>query len=270
MTTPKTDAIMALADRYAFHIPGSQHSDEARAVLLAALQARNQQGPIKTWQERLEETCPALGPMHIHACVEEVNDAMIAEIDDLRAALQEQAREGEAIANSAILARGRFHAFKGEDGEPDDWEWFEEGTNCEHGCIDAVIVRADAIAAPQPAQPSEHAQPEQGERAAQKAELLKNLTQWLDGLGGAIHTYSLRGIALHGFEKGWDAALQSAQPVALPMTDDQINLMVHSQHFDPSYKLKASDMVCLNWYKLGLRDGERAHGIGGALRQNRH
>ena len=103
MTTPKTDAIMALADRYAFHIPGSQHSDEARAVLLAAL--------------------------------------------------QEQAREGEAVAPSAILARGRFHAFKGEDGEPDDWEWFEEGTNCEHGCIDAVIVRADAIAAPQPAQP---------------------------------------------------------------------------------------------------------------------
>ena len=39
MTTPKTDAIMALADRYAFHIPGSQHSDEARAVLLAALQS---------------------------------------------------------------------------------------------------------------------------------------------------------------------------------------------------------------------------------------
>ena len=103
MTTPTTDAIMALADRYAFHIPGSQHSDEARAALLAAL--------------------------------------------------QEQAREGEAVVPSAILARGRFHAFKGEDGEPDDWEWFEEGTNCEHGCIDAVIVRAEAIAAPQPAQP---------------------------------------------------------------------------------------------------------------------
>ncbi len=62
------------------------------------------------------------------------------------------------------------------------------------------------------------AQPEQGERAAQKAESLKNLTQWLDGLGGAIHTYSLRGIALHGFEKGWDAALQSAQPEQGPST----------------------------------------------------
>ena len=112
MTTTQTERLMALADRYAFHIPGSQHSDEARAALLAAL--------------------------------------------------QEQAREGEVVANSAILARGRFHFFKGEDGEPDDWEWFEEGTNCEHGCIDAVIVRADAIAAPQPAHPSEPAQPEQG------------------------------------------------------------------------------------------------------------
>ena len=53
---------------------------------------------IKTWQQRLEETCPALGPMHIHACVEEVNDAMQAEINDLRVAMQEQAREGEAVA----------------------------------------------------------------------------------------------------------------------------------------------------------------------------
>ena len=46
MTTPKTDALMALADRYAFHIPGSQHSDEARAVLLAALQEQAREGEV--------------------------------------------------------------------------------------------------------------------------------------------------------------------------------------------------------------------------------
>ena len=46
MTTPKTDALMALADRYAFHIPGSQHSDEARAVLLAALQEPTNAVPV--------------------------------------------------------------------------------------------------------------------------------------------------------------------------------------------------------------------------------
>ena len=45
MTTTQTEHIMALADRYAFHIPGSQHSDEARAALLAALQARDQMEP---------------------------------------------------------------------------------------------------------------------------------------------------------------------------------------------------------------------------------
>jgi len=140
MTTPKTDAIMALADRYAFHIPGSQHSDEARAVLLAAL--------------------------------------------------QEQAREGEAVAPSAILARGRFHAFKGENGEPDDWEWFEEGTNCEHGCIDAVIVRADAIAAPQPAQES------------------------IECDCGRIHKKT---------SYGWVSS-EPAQPVALPLTQEELDL----------------------------------------------
>lgn len=51
--TPTTDAIMALADAYAFHIPGSQNSDEARAALLAALQAREGEAVIgtKTWME---------------------------------------------------------------------------------------------------------------------------------------------------------------------------------------------------------------------------
>lgn len=210
MTTTQTDALMALADRYAFHIPGSQHSDEARAALLAALQeqARDQQGPIKTWQQRLEETCPALGPMHIHACVEEVNDAMQAEINDLRVALQEQAREGEVVANSAILARGRFHTFKGEDGEPDDWEWFEEGTNCEHGCIDAVIVRADAITAPQPAQPSEPAQP-----VAQPA--WTTSTQVLEARAEAEKRLNAQ------LRKAMDA-MPIAQPVAQPNIQNQI------------------------------------------------
>ena len=160
MTTPKTDALMALADRYAFHIPGSQHSDEARAALLAAL--------------------------------------------------QEQAREGEAVANSAILARGRFHFFKGEDGEPDDWEWFEEGTNCAHGCIDAVIVRADAIAAPQPAQPSEPAHPEQGELTGcacrwdaddNRVATCVRHQGWLD----VVHEWAERA-------KSAETTLQSAQP----------------------------------------------------------
>ena len=44
MTTTQTERLMALADRYAFHIPGSQHSDEARDALLAALQEQAREG----------------------------------------------------------------------------------------------------------------------------------------------------------------------------------------------------------------------------------
>ena len=57
MTTPKTDAIMALADRYAFHIPGSQHSDEARAVLLAALQEQAREGEAVAWLHGCNVLC---------------------------------------------------------------------------------------------------------------------------------------------------------------------------------------------------------------------
>jgi len=59
---------------------------------------------IKTWQQRLEETCPALGPMHIHACVEEVNDAMQAEIAELRSALQSAQPVAQPLTDEQIDA----------------------------------------------------------------------------------------------------------------------------------------------------------------------
>ena len=43
-----------------------------------------------------------------------------------------------------------------------------------------------------------------------KTEMLAKLTAWLDSLGGKLHTYSLRGIALAGFEEGWSAALMQS------------------------------------------------------------
>ena len=94
---------------------------------------------IKTWQQRLEETCPALGPMHIHACVEEVNDAMQAEINDLRVALQGQAREGEVVAIKDAVGC----VLEG-------WTLPEPVRK---------ILETAYYAAPQPAQPSEPAQP---------------------------------------------------------------------------------------------------------------
>ncbi len=49
-----------------------------------------------------------------------------------------------------------------------------------------------------------------------------------------------------------------------PLTDEQVFTLIHTKHFDPKYHLLPSDEVCLNWYRLGIRDGEAAHGIKGA------
>ena len=54
---------------------------------------------------------------------------------------------------------------------------------------------------------------------------------------------------------------QAPQPVTQPLTDAQVELLIIKNHFDPTYKLKASDRTILAWYRLGVRDGERAHGI---------
>jgi len=166
MTTTQTDRLMAMFDDAIkssrlqggtdakkgfgiyteedsrFYVAMHKSIAEKRASLLAALQARNQQGPIKTWQQRLEETCPALGPMHIHASVEEVNDVMQAEIAELRSALQEQAREGEVVAIKDAVGC----VLEG-------WTLPEPVRK---------ILETAYYAAPQAAQPSEPAQPEQG------------------------------------------------------------------------------------------------------------
>lgn len=55
---------------------------------------------------------------------------------------------------------------------------------------------------------------------------------------------------------------RTPQPVVRePLTDEQIDGLIAAKHFREGYKLTASDKVCINWYRLGLRDGERAHGI---------
>jgi hypothetical protein len=52
-----------------------------------------------------------------------------------------------------------------------------------------------------------------------------------------------------------------AHPPRKPLTDADIEKMIATRHFDPKYVKCSSDEVCLNWYRLGLRDGEAAHGI---------
>jgi hypothetical protein len=58
LMTHTVDRIMELADRYAFHIPGSTYSDEARSALLAALQeVVAPQEPV-SWEWRVLDTHP--------------------------------------------------------------------------------------------------------------------------------------------------------------------------------------------------------------------
>lgn len=46
-----------------------------------------------------------------------------------------------------------------------------------------------------------------------------------------------------------------------PLSDEQVQAIINTKHFDPKHVLRNSDLVCLSWYRLGLRDGEAAHGI---------
>ena len=196
---------------------------------------------IKTWQQRLEETCPALGPMHIHACVEEVNDAMQAEINDLRVAMQEQAREGEAdcrielvnaVHTLASHYENNLYKLNGD----------EEALRLAKGDIAHAMKIAAKWnwngSAPQPAHPSEPAQPEQGELAGPD-QIEKIVDRYVDEYEftdgeNAYHSPNefeqmLIKDAFYGLlvDEEWDAAwgahiasLQSAQPVALPLTVD--------------------------------------------------
>ena len=60
----------------------------------------------------------------------------------------------------------------------------------------------------------------------------------------------------------WKALSAVQQPVVRePLTDEQVDALIATKHFREGYELTASDKVCINWYRLGLRDGERANGI---------
>ncbi len=66
-----------------------------------------------------------------------------------------------------------------------------------------------------------------------------------------------------GFARAVLAKWGAPQPVVRkPLTDEQVEALITTVHFREGYELKASVRTCLAWYRLGLRDGERAHGIG--------
>lgn len=79
---------------------------------------------------------------------------------------------------------------------------------------------------------------------------------WVPPNSSLADTYS-------SLSDAYNAMLAAApQPVVRkPLTDEQVEALITTEHFREGYKLKASDRTCLAWYRLGLRDGERAHGI---------
>jgi hypothetical protein len=79
-----------------------------------------------------------------------------------------------------------------------------------------------------------------------------------------VVTKGEKGLTLH---VGWDdlpagTKLYASPPPRQPLTDEEIETIIRTKHFSPLYVKRNSDLVILDWYRLGLRDGEAAHGIG--------
>ena len=74
--------------------------------------------------------------------------------------------------------------------------------------------------------------------------------------------------SVYGKQK-WDrinvACAALAATPAQPLSDIQVADLLQEKHFSKGYVLKHSDRTCLAWYRLGLRDGEAAHGIKGEV-----
>ena len=62
-------------------------------------------------------------------------------------------------------------------------------------------------------------------------------------------------------------AVSPEQKPKRPLSDAQVLELLHSSHFHKKYVLKDSDRTLIAWYRLGLRDGERAHGITAAQKE---
>jgi hypothetical protein len=57
------------------------------------------------------------------------------------------------------------------------------------------------------------------------------------------------------------AAAQPVEVQRVGLTDAEIEALIKANHFSEKYRLKESDRTVLAWYRIGVRDGERVHGI---------
>jgi hypothetical protein len=139
------------------------------------------------------------------------------------------ARQTEEIAD-AILARWGT----APTGEPVAWQGVHDPTDLYHRKPPQADVHPlYRAASPQPAEPPRVPQP------------MPDLTQLTER--GAT---AWAGVDPQALREG-----------RVPLTKEQVQHLIEAKHFRNGYPLTQSDKVCLNWYRLGLRDGEAAHGI---------
>jgi hypothetical protein len=259
---------MALADRYRDLKVGEGTAQTRKALRAALTEALKNKRDLYTSQERVQNS-----PESVHIA----QPTAMPFVPWSKEAEMLEAWTNKTAADTEILARGRFHAFKGEDGEPDDWEWFEVGTECEDGCVDAVIVRADSIQAAQlVALPSEISQeaadaiaammkeynypcnPANAARAAWRAARL-----YTAALPVREPCKSLCELCVKRGHSGCANTAQTtpivvAQPVRLPLTDEQIETL-RDRTFSINNPFCPVDSKSM---RKTVRAVERAHGIG--------
>jgi hypothetical protein len=145
--THTIDTLMALAykirDARTYEWDVSEAVEAGNTLRKALTEALKNKQDLYTSQERVQNS-----PKSVHIA----QPTAMPFVPWSKEAEMLESGTNKTVSDTEILARGRFHAFKGADGEPDDWEWFEAGTECEDGCVDAVIIRADSIQATQPVQ----------------------------------------------------------------------------------------------------------------------
>lgn len=84
-------------------------------------------------------------------------------------------------------------------------------------------------------------------------------SEWSDPVGHFVSHYKAM-LAASPAPPKQQPALGRGEGGGVPLSDAQISKLIHAKNFAIGY----SDLVCLDWYRLGLRDGEAAHGIGKA------
>lgn len=142
-----------------------------------------------------------------------------------------------------------------------------EETLAEH--LQKLVKRAPSPpVAAVPATPYKHVEPTCEDAALLWAEIhhLRAAVQGPEGFATWQEAATAERVRRVKAERAAQPQPQPAQPLTgapthKPTSDEFIDAVIVAQHFRKGYQRCVSDEVCLNWYRQGWRDGERAHGI---------